>query len=249
MELVPYKTTPESLSFNVRMVARLAAPLAFFYLGWLSENGIKEGSWTDNEAPSVTTYRNVTVPIIIPSNSSSFNRTHVPSFYPSSVSLYPGTSHSPSYSPLPSYRPSSIPSYRPSPAPTRRPTFSPSVSLAPTGINSTQYPTAAPTFNATIAHNRTILIATTVDGGLPMPSCFSHFYQLQAVGQLKSTFGTFFPCLLFCVMILIITNILNRILVLCKADYLQFGAEIVTENQLKEGKRQLERHKRSTVSA
>jgi hypothetical protein len=95
--------------------------------------------------------------------------------------------------------------------------------------------------------NTTILVATTVRGGLPMPSCFSHFYQLQAVGQLKSTFGTFFPCLLFCVMILIITNILNRILVLCKADYLQFGAEIVTENQLKEGKRQLERHKRSTV--
>jgi hypothetical protein len=32
MELVPYKTTPESLSFNVRMIARLSAPLAFFYL-------------------------------------------------------------------------------------------------------------------------------------------------------------------------------------------------------------------------
>lgn len=35
MELVPFKTTPESLSFNVRMCARLAAPLAFFYLGLL----------------------------------------------------------------------------------------------------------------------------------------------------------------------------------------------------------------------
>ena len=63
MELVPYKTTPESLSFNVRMVARLAAPLAFFYLGWLSENGIKPGDWSDNQAPSVTTYRNVSIAI------------------------------------------------------------------------------------------------------------------------------------------------------------------------------------------
>lgn len=35
------RTTPEALSFNVRMVARLAAPLAFFYLGWISENGIR----------------------------------------------------------------------------------------------------------------------------------------------------------------------------------------------------------------
>jgi hypothetical protein len=80
-----------------------------------------------------------------------------------------------------------------------------------------------------------------------MPSCFSHFYQLQAVSSLKSTFGTFFPVLLFCVMFLIATNILNHFLVLIRVDYLQFGAEIVTEDQLKEGKRQLERHKRSTV--
>lgn len=37
-ELVPSRSTPEALSFNVRMIARLAAPLAFFYLGrfWLS---------------------------------------------------------------------------------------------------------------------------------------------------------------------------------------------------------------------
>ena len=33
------QTTPEALSFNVRMCVRLAAPLAFFYLGWISENG------------------------------------------------------------------------------------------------------------------------------------------------------------------------------------------------------------------
>jgi hypothetical protein len=59
MELVPFRTTPESLSFNVRMNARLAAPLAFFYLGWMAENGIKEGDWLYNSAPDL--YQNVTV--------------------------------------------------------------------------------------------------------------------------------------------------------------------------------------------
>ena len=73
MELVPYKTTPESLSFNVRMVARLAAPLAFFYLGWISENGIKDGPWTANNAPSIITYRNVTI------NQQNNNQTFSPS--------------------------------------------------------------------------------------------------------------------------------------------------------------------------
>lgn len=52
MDLVPGRTTPESLSFNVRMVARLAAPLVFFYLGWLAENGLKSGDWVYNDAPA-----------------------------------------------------------------------------------------------------------------------------------------------------------------------------------------------------
>ena len=60
MELVPYRTTPESLSFNVRMIARLAAPLAFFYLGWINENGIKTGSWQYNNAPDLIQFGNVT---------------------------------------------------------------------------------------------------------------------------------------------------------------------------------------------
>ena len=249
MELVPYKTTPESLSFNVRMVARLAAPLAFFYLGWLSENGIKDGSWTANQAPSITTYRNVSVPI-------HYNSTIVTN---ATSSPSPQGTASPSYvlplslapSRSPTFKPSLAPStFKPSRAPSVKPTYTPSISFAPTVINSTYFPTFSPTFpptNTTLPRNRTIIVATTIDGGLPMPSCFSHFYQLQAVSELKSTFGTFFPVLLFCVMLLISTNILNRILVLLKADYLQFGAEIVTEAQLKEGRRQLERHKRSTV--
>lgn len=244
MELVPYKTTPESLSFNVRMVARLSAPLAFFYLGWLSENGIKDGPWTANEAPSITTYRNVSVPII--SNSTiAVNTTASPSASPPAL----GTG-SPSFVPLLSHAPSSAPTSYPSHAPSASPTYTPSTSFTPSIVNSTYFPTYSPTYlptNITVSHNKTITVATTIDGGLPMPSCFSHFYQLQAVSELKSTFGTFFPVLLFCVMFLISTNVLNHILVLLKADYLQFGAEIVTEAQLKEGRRQLERHKRSTV--
>ena len=53
MDLVAGETTPLSLSFNARMVARLAAPLVFFYLGWLGENGIdaSDNNWTYNQAP------------------------------------------------------------------------------------------------------------------------------------------------------------------------------------------------------
>ena len=58
--LVPFSTAPEGLSFNVRMVARLAAPLAFFYLGWIAESGLVSGSWTSNLAPSITVLMNVT---------------------------------------------------------------------------------------------------------------------------------------------------------------------------------------------
>jgi hypothetical protein len=61
MELVPGRTTPEALSFNARMVARLAAPLAFFYLGWIAENGIKTGSWTNNNGADTSFVQNVTV--------------------------------------------------------------------------------------------------------------------------------------------------------------------------------------------
>ena len=42
------------------------------------------------------------------------------------------------------------------------------------------------------------------------------------------------------------TNAFNRILVLLKLDTYQFGAQIVTEEQLREGKRQLQRHRKNT---
>jgi hypothetical protein len=48
MELLPaQRTTANSLSVNSRVCAKLSAPMAFFYLGWIFENGLKRGSWTD----------------------------------------------------------------------------------------------------------------------------------------------------------------------------------------------------------
>lgn len=82
-ELVPGRTTPEALSFNVRMVARLAAPLAFFYLGWISENGMKEGDWLYNDAPNA--YITETQEIIDPV-------TGIPSFQNVTISVNNGIS-------------------------------------------------------------------------------------------------------------------------------------------------------------
>lgn len=49
MELVDNKGTwPLSMSFNARMVARLSAPLAFFYLGWVHENGVTQGQFEES---------------------------------------------------------------------------------------------------------------------------------------------------------------------------------------------------------
>mmetsp|Transcript_7381 Transcript_7381/g.10461 ORF Transcript_7381/g.10461 Transcript_7381/m.10461 type:complete len:1010 (-) Transcript_7381:824-3853(-) len=160
MELVPNRTTPESLSFNVRMIARLAAPLAFFFLGWISENGIKSGSWQYNNAPNLVTYQNVTTVV--------------------------------------------------------------------NGTSTTQ------------------LESMTTSQSIFMPSAFSNFYQLQSVYIIQSTFGTLFPILLFCLLFLFVTNFFNRILVLLKMDTYQFGAQIVTDEQLREGKRQLQRHRKNT---
>lgn len=47
-------------------------------------------------------------------------------------------------------------------------------------------------------------------------------------------------------MFLFIINAFNRLLVLIKMDNYQFGAPIITDEQLREGKRQLQRHKKTT---
>lgn len=162
-ELVPGRTTPEALSFNVRMVARLAAPLAFFYLGWISENGIRTGSWLYNDGPMVN-----------------------------------GT-------------------------------------MIATTID--------PLTNATVTYNTTVLVS----GAINMPSGFSNFYALQNIQAVQEIFGTVFPIILYIVLGLFVFNIFNRLLVLLKLGNYQFGAEIVTEEVLREGKRQLQRHRKGAV--
>eukprot|EP00595_Chromulina_sp_UTEXLB2642_P000739 CAMPEP_0196763202 /NCGR_PEP_ID=MMETSP1095-20130614/3632_1 /TAXON_ID=96789 ORGANISM="Chromulina nebulosa, Strain UTEXLB2642" /NCGR_SAMPLE_ID=MMETSP1095 /ASSEMBLY_ACC=CAM_ASM_000446 /LENGTH=748 /DNA_ID=CAMNT_0042115913 /DNA_START=674 /DNA_END=2920 /DNA_ORIENTATION=+ len=166
MELVEGRTTPESLSFNVRMCARLAAPLAFFYLGWIAENGLENGPWTSNNGPTYQIYENVTI-----------------SVYNNVTQMY---------------------------------------------------------------MNETISELVTVGGPISMPSAFSRFYQLQSVRVIKQTFGTIFPIILYCVVGLILPNIMNRVLVFVKLGNYQFGDPIVSDEVLREGKRQLERQRQST---
>lgn len=160
-ELVPSQTTPEALSFNVRMVARLAAPLAFFYLGWISENGMRSGRWMRNDAFNGVYYRNVTVPLY-PTNDTSSNTTSS-SLYLTDVSLMSGN---------------------------------------------VTYVTVLEMVNST---------------AISMPSVFSHFYQLQAIGPVQQIFGTLFPILLYVVLGLFLLNIFNRLLVCFKMDKYQFG--------------------------
>jgi hypothetical protein len=137
MDLVTNQTTPESLSFNVRMVSRLAAPLVFFYLGWLAENGINSGEWNNNNI------------------------------------------------------------------------FSPAVN---------------------------------------MPSAFSNFYQLQDVKIIKNTFGTIFPIVLISFTFLSLTNCYNYVMIMFGLSYLQFGTPIATEEQLREGMRQLNKTKKNAIN-
>jgi len=136
MDLVPGRTTPDSLSFNVRMVSKLAAPLVFFYLGWIFENGLADTS-------------------------------------------------------------------------------------------------SARQFNL---------------GGIRMPSAFSHFYQLQDVKIIKQTFGTLFPLILLGFTFLSITNLYNWICVKLGLTNWQFGNVMITEEQMREGDRQLQKSKKKSIN-
>ena len=150
MEMVPFRTTPESLSFNARMVARLAAPMAFFYLGWIFENGTNNGDWVYSDAM----------------------------------------------------------------------------------INSTN-----------IDGN-----STQVQSDYEMLSAFANFYQLQLVSGFGDALNTVYPGLLLAISFLVLTNLINRILVLCKLPQYQFGEEFVTDGQLRDGKTKLERQKKMMVA-
>lgn len=84
MDLVVGETTPLSLSFNARMIARLAAPLAFFYMGWLAENGctLQDETWIYNNAP--------VNPIKMPSSFSNFYQLQtIPFIKKSFGTIYP----------------------------------------------------------------------------------------------------------------------------------------------------------------
>ena len=211
VELVPACTTPEALSFNVRMVGRLAAPLVFFYLGWVSENGLRSGAWTQSR---------ITFQVIksfLPSTSNStLNATRLlENFFPSSETesiisnSYSDTMYTENYS-----RDESTSSMF-------------DVELHDL-INIVQLS------NDTYIYNYAI----------QMPSSFSNFYQLQKVPAIKNSFGTLFPVILIVLLFVLFTNILNRFLVMINKGNLQVGAAIVTEDQLKEGKRQLARDKK-----
>eukprot|EP00602_Paraphysomonas_sp_CaronLab_P001506 CAMPEP_0185028822 /NCGR_PEP_ID=MMETSP1103-20130426/14844_1 /TAXON_ID=36769 /ORGANISM="Paraphysomonas bandaiensis, Strain Caron Lab Isolate" /LENGTH=700 /DNA_ID=CAMNT_0027563365 /DNA_START=809 /DNA_END=2911 /DNA_ORIENTATION=+ len=131
MELLPgQKTAPNSLSVNARVCAKFAAPLCFFYLGWIFENGTKTGVWTEG-----------------------------------------------------------------------------------------------------------------MDGSTKL-TAFARFYQIQVIPVVGDSFNSVFPIIIFCISVLVATNTINRVLVFLKLEKFQFGSEILTEDQLREGRRQLARHKR-----
>lgn len=155
LEMVAFRTTPESLSFNARLVARLAAPLAFFYLGFIAENGTQNGDWVDS-----VVITNVTTVTIINS------------------------------------------------------------------LNVTSYSAES----------------------TEMISSFASFYQIQVVPGMGDAFNTFYPGLLISFSFLVAANIINRILTSLKLNDYQFGDEIVTPDQLRDGKRLLEKQKKMMVS-
>jgi hypothetical protein len=132
MELVDGHTTPQSMSFNVRMCMRLTPPLAFFYLGWLSENGV----------------------------------------------------------------------------------------------------------------NATGDFLKSANGLYDMPLGFTKVYQIGKVAVLRKCFGTVFPVLLFCLVFVFLFNLWNRLAIYLKMGDYQFGTELVADDVLKEGKRQLGRYKK-----
>lgn len=77
-ELVKGRTTPYSLSAFFRMVASLAFPLTFFYLGWVGENGIdKDGNdpWMYFSVPRNVTFA-TTRKISVPAGLYYTNETH-----------------------------------------------------------------------------------------------------------------------------------------------------------------------------
>eukprot|EP01038_Epipyxis_sp_PR26KG_P004409 gene4409-6236_t len=83
MELVPFGSSPESLSFNVRACGSIVGPIAFFYLGWIGENGTnsEKGPWLESN-PVLS---NVTITHYYSAYNSTTNMTEVLTYNTSSL--------------------------------------------------------------------------------------------------------------------------------------------------------------------
>lgn len=168
MELLPKQTTPSSLSVNARVCATLSSPLAFFYLGWIYENGLRQGDWTHGANGSTVGEG---------SNNNIF--TAFSKFYQIDI---------------------------------------------------------IPVMSKFIYYYYSFIYS------------FLHFLLFLFIKIIiEGGFNTIFPIVVFSVSGLVLFNLFNIILVKLKLEKYQFGAEILTDEQLREGVRQLTRHKNTMV--
>jgi hypothetical protein len=63
----------------------------------------------------------------------------------------------------------------------------------------------------------------TVTEPVIMRTAFSSFYQVYKIASLRHAFSLAFPIIFIFMVVLVITNALNKILVLMKLGFLQFG--------------------------
>jgi hypothetical protein len=230
MHLVPHRTSAVCLSFNARMCARLAAPMAFFYLGVLFAGFLLQG--LDAKGCKLLMIRIILHSSCLSCSDLFVNSQHVvccPVQCLSSLWFRPLLSSPDNSFPFPPYPISPFFSSRSFPI--RVLVVFALGWLAESGIKSGDwlYRPEPPTegfYNVTsIVGNSTInnLEPYTINNDILMRSAFSHFYQMDKIGIFRQFFATLFPILLIIVMFLVTTNVLNYILVKCKLDYMQMG--------------------------
>ena len=97
----------------------------------------------------------------------------------------------------------------------------------PSSIGYANVTIATTTYDPTTGTNSTttsiVLRPFTQNNDVLMRSAFSHFYQMDKIGVFRQFFATVFPIFLIIVMFLVMTNVLNYLLVLCKLEYMQMG--------------------------
>jgi hypothetical protein len=83
------------------------------------------------------------------------------------------------------------------------------------------------------------------ENGDRLTTAFSSFYgSMRVVPFLGRSFNTFFPVVILVVAGVTLLNVLNRIFVWLKMPQFQFGDVEVTDDQLREGRRQLARQRK-----